>query len=293
MNNNTIKIKVVGVESEGVTINEKLKHFNIKDVDYISVATDEDTFQYSSSTNILLKKEADNTVQIESLFKETDILFISGKLGFEYTNELMLDIAKIAKKKNMITIAFAIEPFGFEGKKVAQKTELGIENLKKYTDSLVDIPLDRLFDLPLPAQLTLDKSLDEVYNILKIYVELIASLTQRRSFSRVEPSELKEILTNFGSTIVGFGVGYGENKIEEASRNFFELGLCGASLENTSQIILEITISDELTSIEYQKIIDILKEKIGEDKIKIINLKINPELKDCIEIRYIAKNLLN
>jgi cell division protein FtsZ len=238
-NNGVAKIKVVGIGGGGGnSVQHMVSQEANENVDYIVVNTDlqalknnvvnkriqigrETTRGLGSGSNPEVgKKAAEESIDvIKQEIGSSDITFITAGMGGGTGTGASPVIASIVRKElGALTVAIVTKPFSFEGKKQLQKAEDGIEKLRKEVDALIVIPNDKLLR-DLGGNVSLITAFNECNSVLMRAVKGLSSLITETGYMNVDFNDVKTVLTESGTALIGMGKGKGDNAVQEAINN--------------------------------------------------------------------------
>ncbi|MEG0730615.1 MAG: cell division protein FtsZ, partial [Cetobacterium sp.] len=227
------------------------------------------------------------------LLEETDMLFITAGMGGGTGTGSAPVIAKVAKEMGVLTIGVVTKPFSFEGRKRKNNADEGMEHLKKYVDSLVIIPNDKLFELP-EKTITLQNAFKEANNILMIGIKGVADLMTRKGLINLDFADVRATMLNSGVAVLGFGEGEGENRAVKATEKALTSPLLEKSILGASKVLINITGSANLTLMESQTIANIVKDAAGKTADDIMFGIVEEEsFGDKVQVTIIANNFVN
>lgn len=312
MENNIVKIKVLGAGGAGGNAINDMISSGVTGVEFIAANTDaQDLGKSLADVRIQLgekltrglgaganpdigKQSAEEDLEkIKQLLEDTDMLFITAGMGGGTGTGSSPVIAKIAKELGVLTVGIVTKPFGFEGGKRRANAERGIEELKEFVDSLVVIPNDKLFELP-DKTITLQNAFKEANNILKIGIKGVADLMIGNGLINLDFADIKTTMQNSGVAVLGFGEGEGENRAIKATEKALMSPLLEKSISGASKILLNIAGSSDLTLMEAQSIANIVKDVAGKSADDVMfGVNINDEMKDTIQVTIIANNFID
>lgn len=252
-------IKVVGVGGAGGNAINRMKNAGLSGVEYISINTDAQVLMSSEADQLICigeeltsglgaggnpdvgKKAAeDDSAKIEEALQGADMVFIAvGEGGGTGTGAAPV-IAEISKKLGSLTIAVATRPFSFEGERRKQIADQGIRNLKDRVDAQIVIPNDRL-NANLPEETTLSAAFSAADEILKQSVQGITDLITRPGIINTDFADVKAILGNAGTALIGVGEASGEERGSSAARKAISNPLLEDAMQSARGIILNIT----------------------------------------------------
>ena len=312
MENNIVKIKVLGAGGAGGNAINDMISAGVSGVEFIAANTDaQDLGKSLADVRIQLgekltrglgaganpeigKQSAEEDLEkLKQLLEDTDMLFITAGMGGGTGTGSSPVIAKIAKELGVLTVGIVTKPFGFEGGKRRANAEKGIEELKECVDSLVVIPNDKLFELP-DKTITLQNAFKEANNILKIGIKGVADLMIGNGLINLDFADIKTTMQNSGIAVLGFGEGEGENRAIKATEKALMSPLLEKSISGASKILLNIAGSSDLTLMEAQSIANIVKDAAGKSADDVMfGVNLNEDLKDGIQVTIIANNFVD
>lgn len=288
------RIKVIGVGNSGNNSVNHMIRSKVKNVEFIAIDTDAQKLHHSMATkkihigkNVtkglgggmnpeLGKKAAEETKEtIQETIKGADMVFIAcGKGGATGTGAAPI-VAKIAKEQGILTIAVVTKPFSFEGAHRARLAEQGLINLKEAVDAMIVIPNDRLLSI-VGKDTTFLSAFQICDDVLRQAVEGISDLITMPGIINVDFADVKTIMQNAGSALMGIGFGQGEKRAEEAAKMAINSPLLDISIEGARGVLFAISGGPDLTMTEVQSAASIITESIDPDA-KVIFGTINDE----------------
>lgn len=288
------RIKVIGVGNSGNNSVNHMIRSKVKNVEFIAVDTDAQKLHHSMANkkihigkNVtkglgggmnpeLGKKAAEETKEtIQETLKGADMVFIAcGKGGATGTGAAPV-VAKIAKEQGILTIAVVTKPFSFEGAHRARLAEQGLINLKEAVDAMIVIPNDRLMSI-VGKDTTFLSAFQICDDVLRQAVEGISDLITMPGIINVDFADVKTIMQNAGSALMGIGFGQGEKRAEEAAKMAINSPLLDISIEGARGVLFAISGGPDLTMVEVQNAATIITESIDSDA-KVIFGTINDE----------------
>lgn len=312
MENNIVKIKVLGAGGAGGNAINDMISAGVTGVEFIAANTDaQDLGKSLADVRIQLgekltrglgaganpeigRQSAEEDLEkLKQLLEDTDMLFITAGMGGGTGTGSSPVIAKIAKELGVLTVGIVTKPFGFEGGKRRANAERGIEELREFVDSLVVIPNDKLFELP-DKTITLQNAFKEANNILKIGIKGVADLMIGNGLINLDFADIKTTMQNSGIAVLGFGEGEGENRAIKATEKALMSPLLEKSISGASKILLNIAGSSDLTLMEAQSIANIVKDAAGKSADDVMfGVNLNEDLKDGIQVTIIANNFVD
>jgi cell division protein FtsZ len=299
-------IKVVGVGGGGVNAVNRMIDVGLKGVEFIAVNTDAQALLMSDADVKLdigreltrgLGAGADPEVgrlaaeahrdEIEEVLKGADMVFITaGKGGGTGTGGAPI-VAEIAKNLGALTIGIVTRPFSFEGRRRSVQAEQGIMNLKEKLDTLIIIPNDRLLQV-----------CDETTSVLEAFqmadevllqgVQGITDLITTPGLINLDFADVKTIMTNAGSSLMGIGTARGENRATEAARNAISSPLLEASIDGARGVLLNISGGSDLGLFEVHEAAEIIAKAAHPDANIIFGAVVDDQLGDEVRVTVVA-----
>ncbi len=300
------KIKVIGVGCAGNNAVNRMLEAGINSAEYYVVNTDNQILTLSPCENKLqiganltkgLGAGANPEVGIDAAeeskdllteaIKGTDLLFITAGMGGGTGTGAAPVIAKIAREMKILTIAVVTEPFSFEGKKRLENTAKGLDNLKKYVDTLIVIPNDKIKTV-VPKNTPMTEALRVADEILKQSIKGLTELIVNPALINLDFADVKTILKDRGVAHLGVGVAKGDNRIIEAVRVAVNCPLLETTIEGARGVILNVVGGQDLTIDEVIDAAELVKSVVDASANIIFGARIDPNVQDEVEITVIA-----
>src|SRR5699024_10744554 len=234
------------------------------------------------------KKAAEESKeQIEEVLRGADMIFVTaGKGGGTGTGAAPV-IAQIAKDIGALTVGVVTRPFSFEGISRQKQAKTGIEGLKEADDTLIVIPNDRLLEI-VEKHTPMLEAFREADNVLRQGVQGISDLIAKPGLIHVDFADVKTIMYDKGSALMGIGVATGENRATEAAKKAISSPLLETSIDGAHGILMNITGGTNLSLFEVQEAADLITSAADEEVNVIFGSVINENLKDEIVVTVIA-----
>lgn len=300
------KIKVIGVGGAGNNAVNRMLDAGIRSAEYYVVNTDsqiltlspcENKIQIGSALTKGLGAGAEPEVgraaaeeskeELTAAVKDTDLLFITAGMGGGTGTGAAPIIAKIARDLKILTIAVVTEPFSFEGKKRMENTAKGLDNLKKYVDTLIVIPNDKIKTV-VAKNTPLTEAFRVADDILKQSIRGLTELIVNPSLINLDFADVKTILKDKGIAHLGVGVAKGDNRIIEAVRVAVNCPLLETTIEGARGVILNVVGGKDLTIDEVTDAAELVKSVVDASANIIFGARIDPNVQDEVEITVIA-----
>lgn len=301
------KIKVIGVGGGGGNaINSMISSKNINGVEFISVNTDaqalltsqaEEKLQIGSNFTKGLGSGADPDVgrtaaeesyeKLKDLLFDTDMVFITAGMGGGTGTGASPIIAEIAKETGALTVAVVTKPFAFEGTRRMQIAEEGIANLRDAVDTLIVIPNQRLMEV-VDKKMTLLDAFRLADNVLGQGVQGISDLITVPGLINVDFADVKNIMTESGSALMGIGEASGENRAATAARMAISSPLLEISINGAQGILYNIIGSKDMSMSEISDASSIIAQSASPEANIVFGATIDDSMGSNIKISVIA-----
>ncbi|MFH0755048.1 MAG: cell division protein FtsZ [bacterium] len=306
------RIKILGIGGSGKNAINHMINSKVKGVDFIAINTDaQDLHQALTQKKIhigknltkglgtgmnpdLGKKAAEETKEeIQETLKGADMVFVACGMGGGTGSGAAPIIARIAKELGILTIAVVTRPFMFEGLQRSKIAELAIEELKKNVDAIIVIPNDRLMAL-VSKETTVKSAFAICDDILKQAVEGISDLITTPGIINIDFADIKAVIENAGSALMGIGKASGEKRAEEAAKMAINSPLLEVSINGAKGVLFSIAGGDDITLFEIQEAAKIITESIDPSAKVIFGTVYTEKLKkNEIQITVIASGFYN
>ena len=276
-------VKVVGVGTGGSHIINTLTNFGLKSVDFITVDTDAQALSNSKAQlNIQIGEKltrglgtegsieigeqaaTDSRTEIISALKGADMVFILTGLGGGTGTGAAPIIASCAKELGALTISIAGTPFSSEGSHRSHKAEQGAYLLKQNSDSFISLDNDRLRSFAASEENPADPDFKLMAEFIYEVINCILTLTIEPGLINLDFDDVKSIMANKGTCVVGIGIGQGENGTTEAARKAVELCLFDENIQEATGVLLNVIGSeDNLSMYEVTEAANIIHESVN------------------------------
>lgn len=277
------RIKVLGVGNSGTNSVNHMVRSKLKGVEFIAIDTDAQKLHHSLAAHKihvgknltkglgggmnpeLGRQAAEETKEaIQETIKGADMVFIACGMGGATGTGAGPVVAKIAKEQGILTIAVVTKPFGFEGAQRSKICEAGINNLKTSVDALIIIPNDRVLGM-VEKDTTFTSAFQMCDEVLKQAVDGISDLITMPGIINVDFADVRTVMQNAGSALMGIGYGNGEKRAELAAKMAINSPLLDVSIEGAKGVLFAISGGEDLTMIEIQEAAGIITEAIDTD----------------------------
>jgi len=300
------KIKVIGTGGGGGAAVNRMIESGIRDVEFIAVNTDMQALQHNKAPHKihigrtvtkglgagmdpalgkLAAEESQN--ELRDAMKGADMVFITCGLGGGTGSGSSSVIAELARDSGALTIAIVTKPFSFEGAQRRNIAERALAELTDKVDAIITIPNDKLLQV-IDKKTTLLDSFRIADEVLRQGVQGIAEIITVPGLINVDFADVKSIMSNAGSALMGIGQATGENKAIEAAKMAINSPLLEMSIEGARGVLFTVVGGKELSMYEINEAAKVITSSTDEDARIIFGAVIDERLKDEIKITVIA-----
>ena len=274
------RIRVVGVGGSGNNAVNHMIASKIKGVEFISVNSDAQDLHHSSAKKKIHigknltrglgaggnpdmgRRAAEETrEEIANSLKGSDMIFITGGMGGGTGTGAAPVVAKIARESGALTVGVVTKPFLFEGQERMRLALQGIEELKREVDALITIPNDRLLAI-VDKETTVKNAFEMCDDILKHAVEGISDLITMPGIINVDFADIRSVMENAGSALMGIGTSSGDKRAEESSQSAINSPLLEVSISGAKGVLFAIAGGDDMGMLEIQDAARVITESI-------------------------------
>jgi len=300
------RIKVVGIGGGGGAAVERMIGAGVRGIEFIAINTDAQALHYSHATRKLhigqqttrgLGAGADPEVgrraaeesekDIADILKGADMVFITlGAGGGTGTGAAPL-VAQIAKESGALVVTMATKPFAFEGERRSRVADAGIAEIKDNVDTLITIPNDRLLQT-IDRKTSLLDAFGVVDDVLRQGVQGISDLITIHGLINLDFADVKAIMSNAGSALMGIGRASGENRAIEAARQAIDSPLLELNIEGAKGVLFNITGGRNMSMHEIDEAAKTITSAVDEDANIIFGAVLDETLDDDIKITVVA-----
>lgn len=277
---NPAKIKVVGIGGGGGNAIHRMKNYFLKGVDFIAINTDVQDLAYcdvpykvhigknltrglGTGMNPELGRQAaeETKAEIIEVLKGADLIFITAGLGGGTGTGAIPVVAEAAKELGALTIGVVTKPFSFEGAQRGRIAQEGFLKLKDKVDTLILIPNDRIFAV-IDKDTTLPKAFEIVDDVLRYAVQGIADLIAMPGIINVDFADVKTIMENAGTALVGLGVSTGPERAVKAVTQAIHSPLLEISIQGAKGVLFGVSGGKDIKMSEINDIAKVITEAI-------------------------------
>lgn len=300
------KIKVVGVGGSGGSAVNRMMAGKIRGVDFIAMNTDVQALHYNSAPHKLhigktvtrglgagmdreigRKAAEESQNEIREMIKDSDMVFITCGLGGGTGSGASPIVAEVAKEMGALTVAVVTKPFSFEGPQRTDIADKAWEELAKNVDTIITVPNDRILQV-IDKKTTLLDAFKIVDDILRQGVQGISELITIPGLINVDFADVKTIMKDTGSALMGIGTGTGENRAAESAKMAISSPLLEVSIDGAHGILFTITGGPDLTMTEVSEAAKIITSSAAPDAKIIFGAIIDESLIGSMRITVVA-----
>ena len=302
-------IKVIGVGGAGNNAVNRMIDEGVQGVEFIVANTDTQALANSkaetkiqlgpkltkglgagSLPDIGLKAAEESEERIREALSGADLIFVTAGMGGGTGTGAAPIVARIAKDLGALTVGVVTRPFSFEGPKRGRYAAEGVAQMKANVDTLVTISNNRLLEI-VDKKTPMLEAFREADNVLRQGVQGISDLIIAPGYVNLDFADVKTVMKDQGSALMGIGVASGENRTAEATKKAISSPLLEVSIDGAEQILLNITGGSDLTLFEAQDASDIVAAAATNDVNIIFGTSINENLGDEVIVTVIATGI--
>ncbi|HJP96730.1 MAG TPA: cell division protein FtsZ [Candidatus Saccharimonadales bacterium] len=300
------KIKVAGVGGAGGAAINRMIEAGVEGVEFIAINTDAQAlFHSKAQTKIHIgkgetrglgagadptvgeKAAEESTEEIKKALEGADMVFVTLGAGGGTGSGAGHVVARIARELNILVVGFATKPFAFEGEKRRRNAELAIENLRRAVDTLITIPNDRLLQT-IDRQTPLLEAFKVADDVLRQGVQGISDLITVHGLINLDFADVKSVMSNAGSALMGIGRASGENRAVLAAQQAIDSPLLEVSIDGARGILFNVIGGNDLSMHEINAAAEAITSAADPDANIIFGATIDEKLSGEIIITVVA-----
>lgn len=304
-------IKVIGVGGGGNNAVNRMIIAGLKGVEFIAVNTDAQALQLAqtgvkiqiggkltkglgagANPEIGQKAAEESRDEIFQALKGADMVFVTAGMGGGTGTGAAPVVAEVAKELGALTVGVVTKPFTFEGRKRANQADSGIDNLKSKVDTLITIPNDRLLQV-IDKHTSIVEAFRIADDVLRQGVQGISDLIAVPGLINLDFADVKTIMKETGSALMGIGMANGENRSSEAARLAISSPLLETSIEGARGVLLNITGGASLGLFEVNEAAEIISQAADPEANIIFGAVIDERMEDEVRVTVIATGFDN
>lgn len=303
--NQVANIKVFGIGGGGSNAVNRMVADGVKGVTFYIANTDVQVMKNSDCENKIVlgrettkglgaggnpeqgRKAAEETEnEIREAIKGSDMVFLTAGLGGGTGTGAAPLFAKIAKEEGALTIGIVTKPFTFEGRRRERNAAQGLGELRKYTDSLVIVSNNNLLEVI--GRKPIEEAFQAADNVLRQGVQTISDLIAVPALINLDFADVRSVMQNQGSALIGIGMADGEDKAINAAEKAIQSPLLEAQITGAKSAIINITGGDKVSLYDAQSAVAVIQDAAGGEIDTIWGVAINEQLGDAIIVTVIA-----
>ncbi|MBP5432447.1 cell division protein FtsZ [Ruminococcus sp.] len=301
-----VNIKVIGVGGGGGNAVNCMVDSGVNNIEYIAINTDAKALNKSKATTripigakltkgrgagnkpeIGQRSAEENRDEIETHLKGADMIFITAGMGGGTGTGAAPVVAKIAKEMDILTVAVVTKPFLFEREQKMAQAERGIAELRKYVDSLIVIPNERLL-VGLDKPLTMLQSFALSDDVLKTGVKSISDLIVEEGYINLDFADVSTIMRNAGYAHMAIGHGTGKDKARDAANAVISSPLLETSISGAKRLLINIAMSEDILSSDVDAATKMITDTAADGVEFIFGTAFKEDMQDEMTITVIA-----
>ncbi|KAB3520814.1 cell division protein FtsZ [Corynebacterium sp. zg254] len=299
-------IKVVGVGGGGVNAVNRMIDEKLQGVEFLAINTDaqalmltdadlkldigrEETRGLGAGANpeVGRKSAEDHKEQIEEMLSDADMVFVTAGEGGGTGTGAAPVVASVAKRQGALTVGVVTRPFTFEGKRRTKQADAGIDALREVCDTLIVIPNDALLKLS-DEQMSMMDAFHKADEVLLQGVEGITKLITTPGVINVDFADVRSVMTDAGSALMGIGTARGEDRAKKAIETAINSPLLESTMKGAKGVLLSFAGGSDLGLMEVSEAANIVEELADEDANIIFGTIIDDQLGDEVRVTVIA-----
>lgn len=303
------RIKVIGVGGGGGNAVNRMISEKVQGVEFIVANTDLQALNASQAqTKIQLgpkltkglgagsnpevgdKSAEESEEQIQKALEGADMVFITAGMGGGTGTGAAPVVAKIAKDSGALTVGVVTRPFSFEGPRRDKFAIEGLEKLKANVDTLIIVANNRLLEM-IDKKTPMMEAFKEADNVLRQGVQGISDLIVTPGYINLDFADIKTLMSNQGSALMGVGSATGENRATEATKKAISSPLLEVSIDGAQHVLMDITGGKDLSMFEAQEASDVIKQAAGTNVDISFGMSLNESLGDEVRVTVIATGI--
>jgi cell division protein FtsZ len=302
-------IKVIGVGGGGGNAVNNMIEEGVEGVEFIALNTDMQALERSKAEvhlqlgpkltrglgagakpEVGRKAAEESEADIKEALSGADMVFVTAGMGGGTGTGAAPVVARVARESGALTVGVVTRPFGFEGPKRSLFAAEGIAEFKEHVDTLLIISNNRLLEI-VDKKTTMLEALREADNILRQGVQGVTDLITAPGFINLDFADVKTVMTNQGSALMGIGCASGEDRVIEATKKAIQSPLLETSIAGAENVLLNVTGGLDLGLLEAKDASEIVAAAAGSDVNILLGTSIAEELGDEIRVTVVATGI--
>ena len=305
------RIKVIGVGGSGQNAIHRMMETGIRGVEFVAINTDAQALHNSQADqkihigktitrglgagmnpDIGRAAAEESKEEILDVIRNADMVFITCGMGGGTGTGAAPVVAELAKKTGILTVAVVTKPFAFEGAKRMEIAQKGMEQLRHHVDTIIAIPNDRILQI-IDKKTSLLDAFKTVDDVLRQGVAGISDLITTPGMINVDFADVRSIMQNAGSALMGIGRGTGENRAIDAARAAIDSPLLDMNIDGAKGVLFNVTGGKDLGMFEVDEAAKFITKSVDSDARIIFGAVIDEELDEEVKITVIATGFDN
>jgi len=299
-------IKVIGVGGGGGNAVDRMIKNEVQGVEFVAINTDAQVLRLSKADSRIqigkmltrgLGAGADPDIgrraaiesedEIRELLNDTDMVFITAGMGGGTGTGAAPVIARISREMGCLTIGIVTKPFSFEGRRRVATALEGLDALKPYVDTLIVVPNDRLLYV-VDRSTSMLEAFREADNVLRQGVQGIAEIITMPGLINVDFADIKTVMKDKGTALMGIGIASGENRAIEATKKAIHSPLLDASIDGATDAVVNIASGVDIALWEVNEAVEAIQNASSTEINIIYGTTINQDIEDEVIVTVIA-----
>ncbi|MBA3678834.1 cell division protein FtsZ, partial [Candidatus Saccharibacteria bacterium] len=300
------RIKVVGIGGGGGNALNRMVQSKLRGIDFVAINTDAQALHYSQSNKkVHIGKEAtkglgaganpeigrmaaeESEAEIYEALKNSEMVFITTGMGGGTGSGATPVVARIAKEIGALTVAIVTKPFTFEGDRRRKISEQGIEEIKDKVDTLIVVPNDRILQV-IDRKTSLLDAFGAVDDILKQGVQGIADLITINGIVNLDFADVKSIMHDAGSALMGIGQGSGDTRAIDAVKQAIDSPLLEVSITGAKGVLINFTGGRDMGMHEVEEAAKLVHDSVDPEANIIFGTVIDENMTGDIRVTLVA-----
>ncbi len=303
-------IKVIGVGGGGGNAVDHMLSASLEGVEFIAANTDAQALHRSGVSKVMQLGEgltrglgaganpevgrqaaSEDRDKIAAALDGTDMVFLTAGMGGGTGTGAAPVIAQLAREKGILTVAVVTRPFGFEGKKRIEAADQGIKELGELVDSLIVIPNERIMEV-MGGNVTLLEAFGKANEVLFNAVQGISELITRPGLINVDFADVRTVMAEMGSAMMGSATASGPDRAMEAARGAVSSPLLEeVDIHGAKGLLVNVSAGPDMQLDEFAHVGEIVNEYASEDGTVVIGTVLDPEMEDELRVTMVATGI--
>jgi cell division protein FtsZ len=299
-------IKVIGVGGGGSNAVNRMIEAGLSGVEFITVNTDQQSLDLSSTEKKIQigstvtsglgaggnpemghRSAEESRDEIADTLAKSDLVFITAGMGGGTGTGAAPVIADIAKQTGALTVAVVTKPFSFEGNTRKNNAEVGVEKLRNAVDTFIVIPNEKLLEME--KRTTMRQAFQKADDVLRQGVQGISDLITVAGDINLDFADVKSVMQDAGTAVMGIGVGQGERRAADAATQAISSPLLEQSIVGARKMLINVTAGDDLSIGEVEDIVRIVREGADVEEANVYwGLVFNPLMENEVRVTVVA-----